>query len=290
MLERTPLFAESWNVALREKPCGTLLDDKKTPFRILKNSLRYWAADPFLFEHEGETYIFAELYDYIRCKGGLGYCKWNNGAPTEWKQVITEPYHLSYPCIFQKGTDIFIMPESGADKSLYCYKAVHFPDQWEKAQVLRKNVVYGDTTPFCVESHRYALTYDVSNTQHYALKLLNLEDAFSKDVDVSSEDWNQQRPAGNFFYYGTQLVRPAQVCVRDYGEGLNFFACSVTDGQYQEQKIQQIMPDELTFTSACILDGMHTYNGTEKYEVIDIKTRRLNFLNLFFRFVSKIRR
>lgn len=40
------------------------------------------------------------------------------------------------------------MPESGADHSLYLYRAVQFPDEWEKLNLIRENVVYGDTTPF----------------------------------------------------------------------------------------------------------------------------------------------
>jgi len=77
MFERTALFAESWNVAWRKKNRESILTDKITPFAIIKNSFRYWAADPFLFEHENQVYIFVELYDYIKCRGCLGYCKWD---------------------------------------------------------------------------------------------------------------------------------------------------------------------------------------------------------------------
>lgn len=79
MVERTPLFAESWSVAWREKPCGTLLKDLDTPFEIIPNSVRYWAADPFLFVYHGETYIFAELYDYYNPQ------RWTRLLQMEWK-------------------------------------------------------------------------------------------------------------------------------------------------------------------------------------------------------------
>lgn len=49
---------------------------------------------------------------------------------------------------FEKQGQVYIMPESGADHSLYLYKAVQFPDKWEKLNSIRENVVYGDTTPF----------------------------------------------------------------------------------------------------------------------------------------------
>ena len=34
---------------------------------------------------------------------------------------------------------------------------------------------------------------------------------------------------------------------------------------------------------------MHTYNADSEYEIIDIKTRRFNLLNLVFRLFGKIR-
>lgn len=42
MFEKTPLFAESWNVAFRNRPSGTIFDDQKTPFTVIPNSFRYW--------------------------------------------------------------------------------------------------------------------------------------------------------------------------------------------------------------------------------------------------------
>lgn len=68
------------------------------------------------------------------------------------------------------------MPESGADHSLYLYRAVQFPDEWEKLNLIRENVVYGDTTPFKWKNHNYALSYDVGNAEEYHLVLLDLEE------------------------------------------------------------------------------------------------------------------
>lgn len=47
---------------------------------------------------------------------------------------------------------------------------------------------------------------------------------------------------------------------------------------------------QLNFSKKIYLDGMHTYNASEEYEVIDIKTRRFNILNFMFRLLGKVRR
>ena len=285
MLARTGLYAESWNVAWRKKGKGSILTDKETPFQVIPNSFRYWAADPFFFEYQGEVYIFAELFDYIRRRGTLGYCKLGPNGAGKWKKVIEEDYHLSYPFIRQDGKDIYIIPESGAARDLHVYKAKQFPDQWEKCQTIRKDVVYGDTTPFRWQDRQMALTYDVADD--YRLLLIDLDHP-ERDMEIAGEA-NIQRPAGGIFHYDGRVIRPAQNCVHDYGEGLVFNQITFDGNQnYRETELQGIIPENLRFSQEIIRDGIHTYNATDEYEVIDIKTRRFNILNLVFRILNKL--
>lgn len=47
---------EYWTVAYRHRRNQeTLLDDTETPFSIVKNTWRYWAADPHIVEYESTT-------------------------------------------------------------------------------------------------------------------------------------------------------------------------------------------------------------------------------------------
>lgn len=290
MFERTGIYTESWNVAWRlRKGTNTLLNDKDTLFTVKRNSFRYWVADPFLFEYRGETYIFAELYDYIHCRGSIGYCKWNGKKFGKWKQIILESYHLSYPYIFEKDGNIFIMPESGADKSLYLYHAINFPDQWKKEKILRENVTYGDTTLFMWEDHEYALTYDVKNENKYELVLLDMEDSKNDYTLENIKNINMCRPAGKVMKIKEEHMRPAQKCVNDYGEGLVFYKYNCEQGRYSEKEIEIIVPQNLKYSKKILLDGMHTYNTSKHFEVIDLKTRRFNILNFVFRIVRKIK-
>lgn len=291
MFERTALYAESWNVAWRKKGTGSILKDLVTPYEVIKNSFRYWAADPFLFQYGNDIYIFAELYDYIECRGGLGYCKWNGKKFGKWKKIISEEYHLSYPFIFEKNGQIYIMPESGGSGTLYLYKAVDFPNKWEKAGLVRSDVVYGDTSLFDWNGRTYALAYDVQDKAVYKLLLLDIDDS-KKDCMINSVYPSEHlRPAGKCFNFEDENYRPAQNCMHDYGEGLVFYKFKIdAEGNYAEEFIQELAPQQLNFTSNILLDGMHTYNSTNQFEVIDIKTRRFNILNFLFRIISKFRR
>ena len=122
-----------YRAAFRKKGGHALLDDEAVPFRAIKNNLRYWVADPFVFERDGETYIFAELFDYLRRRGVIGYSKLKaNGSFSSWKEIIVEPYHMSYPQIFEHDGEIYIVPETGSGHTLDMYRAVDFPDRWQR--------------------------------------------------------------------------------------------------------------------------------------------------------------
>lgn len=273
---------------MEKKTEGTLLENQTDSFHVIKNNYRYWAADPFVFSYQDDTYIFAELYDYVEARGGLGYCKWLGNGFSSWKKVISEPYHLSYPYIYEKNNQIFILPESGASGLLYCYKAINFPDCWEKVQILRRDVMLGDTTPFSWNGHDYALSYDVHDPDEYQLCLLDLENA-ENDVHLRFLDYPElRRPAGKPFLHNECWIRPAQNCTNHYGEGLVFYSFSMSEGQYEETLEKKLYPDELKYSYKILLDGMHTYNFNDEFEVIDIKTRRFNLLNFIFRMKNKI--
>lgn len=288
MLEKTKLFAESWNVAWRKTAPGAILQDTETKFTVVKNSFRYWAADPFLFEYNNNVYIFAELYDYIRRRGILSYYKLSEQGEAKWTPIIVENYHMSYPYIFQIGQDIYIMPEANASETLYIYKAICFPDKWEKCKVLRNHKKYADTTPFQWDGKNKALTYQVEDPYHPQLWLLDLDNEIN-DVQLDFPQVERRRSAGKVFMLNGKHIRPAQNCVEEYGKGLIFYEYRMDwKGTYCEKEIAELFPEQLKLSESLYLDGMHTYNCSEHYEVVDIKTRRFNVLNLFFRFFGKI--
>lgn len=289
MLEQTILFAESWNVAWRKKKSGSIFTDTETTFNIIKNSIRYWASDPFVFEYNNEVYVFAELYDYVKCRGILGYCKLEDGKKTKWTPIIEEGYHMSYPYIFLQGKEIFIIPETNESDKLYLYQAIEFPNKWEKYKIIRTGVKYADTTPFILNGRNCALTYQVEDPYHPKLYLLDFEQP-ENDQQVPVDNIDRRRPAGAVLQHEGRWIRPAQNCVSDYGKGLIFYSYEdQMEQNYTEKEWKTLFPEQLHFSKAIYLDGMHTYNCSGNYEVIDIKTRRLNLINLFFRFLGKIR-
>lgn len=289
-LKKTALYADSWNVAWRQAAPGTILTDQNPPFIIIENPLRYWAADPFVVEKDGKTYIFAELYDYIRCRGILGCCELVPGRKCRWEPIIVEPFHLSYPCILAHEGKTYLMPESGQDRSLLLYEAVEFPWKWKRVKPLRRGVCFADTTP--IGDDGLALTHEVSVPTAPKLMLIDLTGR-CQDVLAENQDVLRSRPAGKPFCLDGRLIRPVQHSWdfnQNYGKSLIFSSVTLDGSLCKEKAVTEIAPSDLNYSRPIYLDGMHTYNASTRFEVIDIKTRRFNLLNLAFRLLSKIRR
>ena len=287
-LRMTPLFAESWSVAYRLKPPGSILTDHQTPFILIPNSSRYWAADPMVFEHEGRTYIFAELYDYARFRGIIGVTEFDGRHFGEWTPVLEEDSHMSYPFVFRQGDEIYMMPENRNGRCLNVYRAVEFPYRWERYRLVLKDVEWVDTT-ILPEGDGY-----IGFTESMAQPITDYRFRMDRDFTVTdcrpiaqSGD-NVHRCGGPMFRYSGKLIRVTQDCVEDYGRALYFRCCDPQT--LAEEFVQRLTPEQLNFDRKLFLQGMHTYSSSGDFEVIDVKTRRLTPRHFYHRFTGRIRR
>lgn len=287
-IRMSPLFAESWNVAYRKRKQGSIFSDKTTEFHILKNNINSWCADPFLFKYEGKTYIFAEIYDYKLRNGTIGYTIIENGQISNWKQVIIEDYHLSYPYIFVNNGEIYIIPESSDSNSLYVYKAINFPDCWIKEKEIKKGIKLVDTTLFEFKNSIYAFTTEIVNYEsqkHCLLELDNFD--IINVIEINILESKESRMAGSVFAFNNELIKICQDCKEQYGGGLIFKRFDLDDLDGKE--ITHITPKSLQFSRKILVNGIHTYNANDEYEIIDIKTRRFNIINFIERLKGKFR-
>lgn len=264
---------EKWTIAYRRRTeAKTLLDDLSGAFTPLPNTWRYWRADPFLFEKDEKTYLFAELYDRVKGRGVLGCCELTDNGAKRWGIIIEELFHLSYPFVFQRGNDVYLIPESFKSGKITLYRAVRFPNKWEKVCNLADMVAVDSTIVDTVDGS-YMITVRIANAES-ELVVMRLNDQMKlKDLRVVSpkEDPNV-RPAGKTFTWKNQLIRPAQDCTKSYGYGLNLLRISVLDEtRYAEELVRKILPEEITVQGVRMLQGIHTYNFTNRYEVIDFK-------------------
>ena len=276
---------EEWTIAYRNRNGDSLLiDDQERAFTTIKNTWRYWCADPHLLERDGRTYVFAELYDRVLRRGVIGYCELCDGGCTPWRVVLKMPWHLSYPQVFVHDDAVYMIPESYAGNEIAVYKATDFPRHWEKAYVLKSDCVAVDSTLFCNEGRYWMQTLQfIDDAPSFNLYTVQ-EGGISELPYVITHDETNIRPAGGLFTYHEKLIRPAQDCSESYGCALNFYhVTQIAENKYEERLIAKIRPSAIKSDFGKVPQGIHTYNVSEKYEIIDLKEYAVDWLSYIMR-------
>lgn len=252
---------------------------------------RYWLADPFLFEKDGKDYVFYEAFDLIERKGKIGYSVIDGETgPLPIHIVLDEPYHLSFPHLFEYEGSIFMMPETCEDNTIKLFKALSFPDRWEEYQVLLSDIYACDTlVTQDLNNKNYLLASEMyrdqtPNGNYISCWVKNVCYPLNHDLQVEGKGMVVAegdcgiRNAGNMFVSDGKLYRVGQNCPqKQYGKGLVLFEVESFD-PYQEKLLWirncEDFASHLHHLEEGDIIGVHTYNASDRYEVIDFSQIR----------------
>ncbi|MEO8324214.1 MAG: hypothetical protein ABI618_00075, partial [Nitrospirota bacterium] len=83
-----------------------------------------FVADPFMAIKDGRFYLFFEVLNRANNQGDIGYAESEDGKKWEYKKIlIDEPFHLSYPYVFEWENNDYLILESHEDLSIRLYRA-----------------------------------------------------------------------------------------------------------------------------------------------------------------------
>ncbi len=137
----------TWAIGWRFDEAASLLDKGEAAFRVLTGATGSFLADPFPFRHLGQDFIFVEQYLSAKRRGCIAVVTVDrNGIATAPQIVLEEPHHLSYPFVFERDGQIWMIPESGAARDVSLYRAVEFPYRWTREACLIAGIEGYDTT------------------------------------------------------------------------------------------------------------------------------------------------
>ncbi len=273
-------FEEIYAVGIRKrKGNSTLLDDAVSPFSIIPTDNDHWYADPLIYEFEGKTYLFVESYDRHAHKGSIRAAEIDGSGTYNFHTVIDEPYHLSFPMIFQWKGEICMCTESSNNKSLNLYRCTSMPDQWEKVCELHTEIPLVDTIVLEAQEDYVKMlssTFDPSNglNVRYVQCTLRLnQNTYSLDIEDNHAAYNlTERNAGLPFIVDGNVYLPTQQSTDvDYGVYLNIVPL------HEKGQAVHLGPNDLSFEGISPKYdkiGIHTYSLTDKYEVIDLRYLR----------------
>lgn len=274
---------EIWKIGIRKKtdPEEKFWELADYQFNIINLPARYWQADPFLFEKDGKTYLFYELWNWTIERGCIAYSVVEDGKVSKIKKVIKKKYHMSFPYIFEYNAKIYMIPEVGETESIKLFVAVSFPDKWEECKPLIQQIRGSDSIILSSNNEDFLLVSVLKNDnpgdiQNVLYILENNKLKKNHKGNVVAQGEYGIRNGGKPFVYKGKQIRVGQDCTnRTYGKGLVLWKIE-SISPYLEKEYRYISREEISEhirkKKQYRVDGIHTYNATDAYEVIDILT------------------
>ena len=275
------LVTEIWRVGVVQAPiqqiaaAGTL---DGFPVRWIEaDRTLCFLADPFGLWRDGYLYLFAEAYDYRTRRGNIVACKLDASFNVlEKRTVLDEPWHLSYPNVFEADGEIWMLPEGYKSGSLTLYRAVEFPWRWEKVPEFSFPCAAIDPSPLFADG-RWWMFYappapKPARTSH--LMLATSPHLFGPWENVSTQpirvDKGGARMGGTPFRHRGKLVLPTQDCSRSYGGAMRLL--EMDEASLRAPVLEAGCHLQAPAASAPFTQGLHTLSAAGEVTLID--TRR----------------
>jgi len=234
-------------------------------------------ADPFAIWRDGRLNLFAEAYDYRTRRGAIVVRRYDQELRyLDQQTVLSEPWHLSYPFVFEADGEIWMLPEAHRSGTLSLYRAKRFPDAWEKVASFGLDAPAVDATPF-QWAGRWWLAYSPGASR--AAKQAHLHLAFA---DRLTGPWTphpgnpvridraSSRPGGTPFVDAAGvLILPTQDCTATYGGAIRpLKLLRLSPHAFQAEAGAAITPPR---QARPFTDGLHTLSACGALTFIDVK-------------------
>jgi hypothetical protein len=119
----------------------------------------HFIADPFAYEDRGQTHVLVEDYDQVKGKIS-SLLPSSTDARVELAVDFDLPYHMSYPCVFEEGGQVYCIPETYQSRRVSLYQRTD--RGWSLVRHLIEGQPAVDPTLFKHEG-RYWLLYTLQN-------------------------------------------------------------------------------------------------------------------------------
>jgi len=205
-----------------------------------------FVADPFMIRANGIWYMFFEVLNLQSRRGEIGLASSENGIKWKYQKIVlAEPYHLSYPYVFEWMNEYYMIPESYEANSIRLYKASTFPTEWSFVGNLIGEGFYLDPSLFRYNDKWWLFAETNFNHKYDTLSLYYADDLMGSWQEhphspIIKGNARIARPGGRVFVVDGKLIRCTQNCYIDYGTQLQMFEIEeLTTTSYSEREIDK---------------------------------------------------
>ncbi len=241
----------------------------------IKNPPYHFYADPFIWSKNQRSVCFVEDFDYISNTASISAVEiFEDNSYKILSTVIKEPFHLSFPYLFEYEDTLYMVPESTADNSVRLYKCIEFPMKWEFEKYLMKEIKTADTMIFEFNDRWWLFTNmsTPSNDDQAAQLFIFYADNPLSDEWIAHENnpvvfnSNFGRNAGILFGEDKTVFRVRQK--QEFNVyGARFSIAKITNlspTEYEEVTINSIKPD--FFPKLKATHHMHSHKNITVYD------------------------
>lgn len=267
----------NWNIGIVEKPIFEILQEKEffDEIRWLPkpNPWIFW-ADPFGIRYNDQNYIFYEKFDHSTERATIAYLKFTDDFEySEPHMGLERPYRLSYPHLLKSDDQIYMIPETAANRTISIYEAVDFPNKWKLNKDLMEKIRRVDTTTFKFNGKWWMFSHAPEESGLYIYYAEDLLGPWhSHKNNPVKQDVRSTRSAGNVFFVKNELYRPTMDLLplrTSYGSKIYINKIiKLTETEFREVTVKKVYPGK----SWNYNEGIHTlsYIG-DKYTIIDAR-------------------
>lgn len=241
---------EQWGVGIVDQPIHKFLQQRICPqARWLPNPQRHrFIADPSGKYIDDKLAILVEDFDYHERKGvmSVSIAKPDDEFP-DAHCVMPLAVHLSYPYLFDFEGETYCIPETGDANEIALYRAVDFPEQWERVGPLVADFPGLDATVFEYDGRCWLFANTRPNPGCYKLYAWHADSPLGPytphALNPLKNDIRSTRPAGTPFWHDGKFYRPSQDCGATYGGAVTINEVTeLSPTSFAESRVQRIAP------------------------------------------------
>lgn len=269
-----------WRVGLVETPIAEIALRGFSPDApvhwLPEEGRRKFLADPFGVWRDGRLHLFVEAYDYRTRHGVIELIELGaDFTPVRRSVVLREPWHLSYPQVFEADGETWMLPEAYRSGTLTLYRAAAFPEVWEPVVRLELDTPAIDATPFHYDG-LWWLAYSPTGPQRW--KQGRLHFAFAGHLtgpwrthpgNPVRNDLASSRPGGTAWIEDGLPRLPVQDCTRTYGGGIRLLTILRLDTERFEAEAAASL--SLPPGATPYSQGLHTLSACGPVTLFDVK-------------------
>jgi hypothetical protein len=203
-----------------------------------------FVADPFLIQANQQWFMFFEVMNYHTGKGDIGLATSHDGLQWHDKQIVlSEDFHLSYPCVFEWERQFFMIPESHQAGAVRLYRADDFPMKWSLVTELLRAPYLADPSILQHDGRWWMFVDASTDLANDTLRLYHADHLAGPWIEhpmspIVRLDCRIARPGGRVIHGGDKLIRYTQGCTPYYGTDVRAFEITeLTRSSYRERAI-----------------------------------------------------